>query len=61
MTDSCENVKQKLDFFISEMAQNRWLFVNNPQSDFSRQDTGKLSFEDTLRLIIGKNNRVRNW
>ncbi len=37
MTDSCENVKQKLDFFISEMAQNRWLFVNNPQSDFSRQ------------------------
>ena len=60
MTDSCENVKQKLDFFISEMAQNRWFFVNNPQSDFSRQDTGKLSFEDTLRLIIGMGKSTTN-
>ena len=46
------NVKQNLDTIISEMASNHWLFTNNPGHDFMRQEAGKLSFEDTIRLVL---------
>lgn len=35
------------------MANHHWLFTNRPGHDFMRQNHGKLSFYDTMRLIIG--------
>ncbi len=46
------NVKQKLDSIISEMSNNYWLFTNSPGHDFMRPEAGKLSFEDTIRLVL---------
>ena len=34
------------------MAEHHWLFSKNPGHDFTRQHLGKLSFYDTMRLII---------
>ena len=52
MDDFAANVKQKLNSIISEMAEKHWLFSNNPGHDFTRQHLGKLSFAETMRLII---------
>lgn len=46
-------VKEKFNSILSEMSDRHWMFVNDPGHDFTRQHTGKLSFEDTLRFIIG--------
>ena len=46
-------VKEKLNSIIMDMSDHHWLFSNNPGHDFMRQHTGKLSFSDTMRLIIG--------
>lgn len=48
-----EKVKEKLNSIISDMADRHWIFSSNPGHDFMRQNTGKLSFSDTMRLIIG--------
>ena len=53
MNDFPTNVKEKLNSIISDMAEHHWLFPNNPGHDFMRQDLGKLSFYDTMRMIIG--------
>ena len=46
------NVKEKLNSIILSMAEHHWLFSKNPGHDFTRQHLGKLSFYDTMRLII---------
>jgi hypothetical protein len=46
------NVKEKLNSIILSMAEHHWLFSQNPGHDFTRQHLGKLSFYDTMRLII---------
>lgn len=58
MNNYPSDVKEKLNSIIQDMSDHHWLFTNNPKSDFSRQHLGKLSFYNTLRLIIsmGKNN-----
>ena len=38
---------------ISDMANHHWLFADRPGHDFMRQNHGKLSFYDTMQLIIG--------
>ena len=53
MNDFPTNVKEKLNSIIMDMAKHHWLFSNNPGHDFMRQDLGKLSFYDTMRMIIG--------
>ena len=53
MNDYSTNVKEKLNSIISDMGSHPWLFSNNPGRDFMRQDLGKLSFYDAIRLIIG--------
>jgi len=58
------NVKEKLNSIILSMAKHHWLFSKNPGHDFTRQHLGKLSFYDTMRLIIsmGKAARMmRSW
>ena len=46
------NVKEKLNSIILSIAEHHWLFSKNPGHDFTRQHLGKLSFYDTMRLII---------
>lgn len=46
------NVKEKLNSIILSMAEHHWLFSKNPGHDFTCQHLGKLSFYDTMRLII---------
>lgn len=46
------NVKEKLNSIILSMAEHHWLFSKNPGHDFTRQHLGKLSFYDTMCLII---------
>ena len=53
MNDYPSKVKEKLNSIIKDMADHHWLFTNNPGRDFSRQHLGKLSFYDTMRIIIG--------
>lgn len=53
MNDYPSNIKEKLNFIISDVANHHWLFTNRPGHDFMRQNHGKLSFYDTMRLIIG--------
>lgn len=53
MNDFPTNVKQKLNSIIKDMADHHWLFTKHPGRDFSRQHLGKLSFYDTMRMIIG--------
>lgn len=53
MNDYSTNVKEKLNSIIKDMSSHHWLFTNNPGHDFTRQHLGKLSFYDTVRMIIG--------
>ena len=53
MNNYAANVKEKLNSIIQDMSDHHWMFTNNPHIDFSRQNFGKLSFADTMRLIIG--------
>ena len=41
------------------MAEHHWLFSKNPGHDFTRQHLGKLSFYDTMRLIISMGKAAR--
>lgn len=52
MNDYPEKVKQQLNAIMADMSEHYWLFANNPGHDFTRQNLGKLSFEDTIRLIL---------
>ena len=52
MNDYPEKVKQQLNAIMADMSELYWLFANNPGHDFTRQNLGKLSFEDTIRLIL---------
>ena len=52
MTNSSEIVKEKLNEIIQDMSDHKWLFVTNPGHDFTREDCGKLSFQDTIKLIL---------
>ena len=52
MNNYPEKVKEKLNLIIDSVAQNHWLFSNDPGHAFMRQHLGKLSFADTVRLIL---------
>jgi len=52
MNNNPDFVKAKLDSILQDMADHHWLFSANPGHDFMRQNTGKLSFYDTMRLIL---------
>ena len=55
MNQNVETVKQKINDTITEMSDHYWLFSNNPGHDFTRQNAGKLSFMDTIRLVLSLN------
>ena len=52
MSNCPENVKRKINSIIEEMSDKHWLFFSNPGHDFMRQSLGKLSFADTMRLVL---------
>ncbi len=52
MNNYPSEVKEKLNSIINEMNRVNYLFAKNPGRDFSRQEIGKLSFVDTIRLIL---------
>ena len=52
MTNLSELVKEKLNEIIQDMADHKWLFVTNPGHDFTREDCGKLSFQDTIKFVL---------
>ncbi len=52
MNSKPEKVKETLHSIIQDMAEHKWLFVKNPGHDFTRDDCGKLSFTDTINLIL---------
>ena len=52
MSNCPENVKRKINSIIEEMSDKHWLFSSNPGHDFMRQSLGKLSFADTMRLVL---------
>ena len=60
MNDYPSNVKQKLNSITADMSEHHWLFSNNPGHNFMRQHQGKLSFYDTMRLIIGMGKGTTN-
>ena len=52
MNQNPENVKEKINSIISDMEKHSYLFVNRPGHDFMRQHLGKLTFSDTMKLIL---------
>lgn len=52
MNQKPEYVKSKLDSILKEMSDLSWMFVNDPKRDFTRENSGKLSFYNTMRLIL---------
>lgn len=52
MHDLQKNVHEKLNSLIKDMSDNHWLFTKNPSQDFSRQHLGKLTFYDTIHMLI---------
>lgn len=53
-------VKEKLDSLIQEMSEHYWLYTNRPGHDFTRQKNGKLSFFDTINMIISMGKDTTN-
>jgi hypothetical protein len=52
MYNNPEKVKEKIISIIDDMSSRHWLFSSRPGHDFMRQNTGKLSFSDTMKLIL---------
>jgi hypothetical protein len=49
MTNYTEKVKKELTDIIKEMAKHQWLFVKNPNKDFTRKR--KLDFEGMIKIL----------
>jgi hypothetical protein len=50
MNEYANFIKEKLDTLLTEMHEYSWLFVNNPEKDFTRKR--KLDFKDMLGILL---------
>jgi hypothetical protein len=50
MNEYANFIKEKLDTLLTEMHEYSWLFVNNPEKDFTRKR--KLNFKDMLSILL---------
>ena len=50
MNEYANFIKEKLDTLLTEMHEYSWLFVNNPDKDFTRKR--KLDFKDMLNILL---------
>ncbi|MDW7667922.1 MAG: IS4/IS5 family transposase, partial [Bacillota bacterium] len=50
MNEFAGSIKEKLDTLLTEMHEYSWLFVNNPEKDFTRRR--KLDFKEILNILL---------
>lgn len=50
MNKYADSIKKKLDTVLTEMYECSWLFVNNPEKDFTRKR--KLDFKEMLNILL---------
>lgn len=50
MNEFADSIKEKLDTVLTEMHEYTWLFVNNPEKDFTRKR--KLDFKEMLNILL---------
>lgn len=50
MNEFADSIKGKLDTVLAEMHEYSWLFVNNPEKDFTRKR--KLDFKEMLNILL---------
>lgn len=50
MNEFADSIKEKLDTELAEMHKYSWLFVNNPEKDFTRKR--KLDFKEMLNILL---------
>ncbi len=50
MNEFADSIKGKLDTVLAEMHEYSWLFVNNPEKDFTRRR--KLDFKEMLNILL---------
>lgn len=50
MNEFADSIKEKLDTILTEMHEYSWLFVNNPEKDFTRKR--KLDFKEILNILL---------
>lgn len=50
MNEFASSIKEKLDTVLAEMHEYSWLFVNNPERDFTRRR--KLDFKEMLNILL---------
>ena len=60
MNNNPEKVKGKILSIINDISDHHWLFSANPGHDFMRQHSGKLSFSDTMKLILAMGKGTTN-
>ena len=52
MNEKPELAKKKIESILTNMAENHWLFTNDPGHAFMRQNLGKLDFYNTMRMLL---------
>lgn len=50
MNEYADFIKEKLENILTDMQQYSWLYVNNPEKDFTRNR--KLTFKETLKILL---------
>ena len=50
MNEFADSIKEKLDTVLTETHKYSWLFINNPEKDFTRRR--KLNFKEMLNILL---------
>ena len=50
MNEFADSIKKNLDTILTQMNEYSWMFVNNPQKDFTRKR--KLDFKEMLNILL---------
>jgi len=50
MNEYADFIKEKLDTVLTQMHESSWLFVNDPEKDFTRKR--KLDFKDMMIILL---------
>lgn len=50
MNEYVDFIKEKLEDILTDRHQYSWLYVNNPEKDFTRNR--KLTFKEILRILL---------
>lgn len=50
MNEFADSIKENLDTVLNQMDEHSWMFVNNPEEDFTRKR--KLDFKRMLNILL---------